>query len=86
MLLVGLLLVPVVAGAHNHAAHPATQPCATCAVTQHTPVVGAAIVSVVVASILVVGVATVTPPAPLVRAGRTATSRGPPTRFVAHEA
>jgi len=86
MLLIGLLLVPAVGGAHNHAAHAATQPCATCAVTQHTPVVGAAVVSVAVATVLVVGVATVTPSVPLVRVGRTATSRGPPTRFLAHEA
>jgi hypothetical protein len=86
ILLIGLLLVPAIAGAHKHAAHAATQPCATCIVTQHTPAVGSAVLSVPAASLLVVGVEVIAPEAPVVRPGRTATSRGPPARLLEPEA
>ncbi len=84
--LIGLLLVPVIAGAHHHAAHAATQPCATCAVTRHAPAVGAPVVSVPASSLLVIGVEIVALPAPVMRAGRQATSRGPPAVLLAQEA
>jgi hypothetical protein len=40
VLLISLLLAPIVASGHGHAAHPSAQPCATCVATHHTPVVG----------------------------------------------
>ena len=83
ILLVGLLLVPAVTGAHKHPAHAAAQPCASCIVTQHTPVVGAVVVSLPASSQLVVDVEIITPSAPIVRTGRTATSRGPPSHLLA---
>ena len=86
ILLIGLLLVPVVAGAHHHAAHSATQPCATCAVTQHTPAVSVPVVSVPASSQLVVRVEVVGLAAPVVSAVGLPTSRGPPTILLALEA
>jgi hypothetical protein len=81
LLLVGLLLVPVLASGHFHGTNRAM--CATCAVTQHAPLVTAQGVAAapgpLVAQTLLP--ATVTRPAsPVVRV---ALGRGPPTRPLA---
>src|SRR5262249_1354051 len=39
LLLVSLLLVPLIASGHNHAAHPVSQPCASCVATHQTATV-----------------------------------------------
>ena len=76
-LLVALLLVPVLATGHRHTGN-ATAPCAACVVTQHTPVVSPALLSVPTATLVVLGVESVGSAAPAEPAVRHATSRGPP--------
>ena len=78
ILLVALLLVPVLATGHRHAAHAAA-PCAACVVTQHTPVVSPALLSVPAATLVVVGVEPIESAAPAEPVVRHATTRGPPT-------
>ena len=78
LLLVALLLVPIVASSHDHAAHPAAQPCATCVVTQHAPVVSAPVLPVAATSRLVLRVELQAVTAPEAPTARRATERGPP--------
>jgi len=79
LLLVALLFVPVVLSGHHHAAG-STAPCASCALTHHTPVVATATAAAAIGAPLVV------PVEPAARAMRPAsalrlpTVRGPPTR------
>lgn len=76
LILAALLTVPLVASGHFHA-HTAA-PCATCAVTQHTPVVSVPIV-VIHAATTVVGDVEIAPSiAPVAPSVRRATERGPP--------
>src|SRR5438874_1469725 len=85
VLLISLLLAPIVASGHEHAAHP-TGPCAICVATHHTPVVG---VSPVVAGAtvpVVVRVEQVVAPRPMAPAHRSATSRGPPSSLFVQSA
>jgi hypothetical protein len=77
LLLIALLLVPVVASGHHHAERPAA-PCATCALTHHTPVVVTAIAAVALDSPLVVRVESVAHTMPTASALRLRTVRGPP--------
>jgi hypothetical protein len=79
-----LLLVPAIVSGHHHATHP-TVPCATCAVTQHTPVATAGLVSVSVTAELVVDVALVAAAQPNEPSIRSATGRGPPTALLSLE-
>ena len=81
LLLAALLLVPVVASAHLHVEHGA-KPCATCAVTQHTPVVQTGAMPAPAPAPVVVGLEPADATAPRDPAVRYATSRGPPSRLV----
>jgi hypothetical protein len=84
MVLAALLLVPVLASGHHHAAHPAV-PCATCAVTQHTPVVSAPAVATPSAAPVVVALVPVAVSAPVEPARRRGISRGPPAPLLMQE-
>jgi hypothetical protein len=79
ILLVSLLLAPIVASGHAHAAHPSAQPCATCVAIYHTPVIGSPPVVAVTAAPVVVGVERVVAPQPMVPPYRSATNRAPPS-------
>ena len=85
LFLSALLLVPAIVSGHHHAKHQ-TAPCATCAVTQHTPVVTAGLVSVAVTSELVLDLALVAATRPSEPSIRSATGRGPPTTLLSQEA
>jgi hypothetical protein len=78
LLLVGLLLVPLVATAHVHTAPTAARPCATCALTQHSPVVSTPVAPAAVSSTLVVGLEPAPVTAPVAPALRHTSVRGPP--------
>jgi hypothetical protein len=77
LVLVALLLVPVVASGHHHAAHQ-TAPCATCALTYHTPAVVAGTIAAPAATELVVGMAPAAASRPAEPSRRLPTGRGPP--------
>jgi hypothetical protein len=85
LFLSALLLVPAIVSGHHHATHPAA-PCATCAVTQHTPVATAPVVSAPAIGELVVGVTLVAVTQPSDPATRAATGRGPPAAPLSQEA
>ena len=76
LVLAALLTVPLVASGHFHV-HTAT-PCATCAVTQHTPVVSVAGVALHATTVLVADVEIAPATAPARSAVRRPTERGPP--------
>jgi hypothetical protein len=78
LLLAALLLVPIVASGHDHAAHPSARPCAVCAVTQHAPVASAPVAPVAAALPLVLSVDAQAVLAPEAPNARRATERGPP--------
>lgn len=80
LVLAALLTVPLVASGHFHV-HTAA-PCATCAVTQHTPVVNVAGVTVQTATVVVADVEIAAATAPVGPAVRRATERGPPRGFL----
>ena len=79
LLLISLLLAPIVASGHEHAAHPSTQPCATCVATHHTPVVGVQPVVAGAFAPVVLAVERVVAPRPMVPEYRSATNRAPPS-------
>lgn len=72
-----LLLVPLFTSGHFHASH-AVAPCAACAVTQHTPVVGTPAIAMVTSVALIVAVDAVAVAVPVGPAVRQPTTRGPP--------
>ena len=86
VLLIGLLLAPIVAYGHGHAAHPSSQPGATCLVTHHTPLVGVSPVAAVAAAPLVLGVVPVVAPRPAAPVHRSPTGRAPPSSLPAQNA
>src|SRR5947208_1648133 len=86
VLLIGLLLAPIVASGHNHAAHPSAQPCATCVATHHAPVVALPLVGVAAVAPLILGLERVVAPRPIVPARRAAASRGPPSSLLVQSA
>jgi len=77
-----LLLVPLFASGHFHASH-ATAPCAACAVTQHTPVVGTAAMAIATSAALVVAFDVVPVAMPVGPAVRQPATRGPPAILLA---
>jgi hypothetical protein len=78
LLLALLLLVPVAASGHRHTGHSGT-PCATCAVTNHTPVVHAAGIALPATDRVVLGVETASSATPVTPSIRHATGRAPPS-------
>lgn len=80
--LIALLFVPIAFSGHVHAGDHGAQPCAVCAVTQHTPVAHSAIAPVPAHVALVTVVAADAVVVPPVLAPRAAASRGPPALFV----
>jgi hypothetical protein len=78
LFLAALLLVPIVASGHDHAAHPSARPCAVCAVTQHAPVASAPAAPAAATSPLVLTVDAQRVLAPDAPRARRATERGPP--------
>lgn len=76
--LIALLFVPIALSGHIHAGDHGTQPCAVCAVTQHTPVAQSATAPLPARIALVTVVADDAVVVPPVLTPRAAASRGPP--------
>ena len=86
VLLISLLLAPIIASGHTHAAHSSAQPCAICVATHHTPAVGIPPIIAEPTAALVLGVERVVATRPEAPSRRSTCSRGPPSSLLAQRA